>query len=278
MAAYNFMKQFEKPILSGEKCSTIRRDAGKRNPQPGDALHLFTGMRTKECRKLAEVECDKVQSITIREGGIVLGGNALSEQKQWILAQRDGLMHLEDFFAFFRTHYGLPFTGVYVKWWSPKRQRRLALVNVCHRNDNGFSTGEAWVVDFGIPRKEWEILSVESAYADGGGCSVRFDDAAKTLRLGRRKFPIVSYLPYLGNITWDGALVTLKTACEIFAHLRSLVDERGSKPLTRFSPISGWSTALDAWKKRESFFPVLRAGFLSDPAAPPPPDEPKPGP
>ena len=54
MPALNFRAEFADAVERGEKCQTIRayRKDG-RNPKPGDTLHLYTGMRTRACRRLA---------------------------------------------------------------------------------------------------------------------------------------------------------------------------------------------------------------------------------
>lgn len=67
MPAINFTV-FQDKILSGEKCQTVRATARAR---PGDRLHLYTGMRTKACRKLGEAVCAAVIPVVILSGGPV---------------------------------------------------------------------------------------------------------------------------------------------------------------------------------------------------------------
>lgn len=72
MPAYSFQGQFAQPILDGVKGSTIRasRKAANRgvhgsarhavtggHAYPGERLMLYTGMRTKYCRKIADKTC-----------------------------------------------------------------------------------------------------------------------------------------------------------------------------------------------------------------------------
>ena len=53
-------------ILSGEKRQTIRKAGAKwKNVKVGDKLTLYTGLRTKECRKLGEAEVESVDDIEI---------------------------------------------------------------------------------------------------------------------------------------------------------------------------------------------------------------------
>lgn len=48
-------------ILSGEKRQTIRKDGKKwKNVKVGDKLTLYTGLRTKDCRKLGEAEVESI--------------------------------------------------------------------------------------------------------------------------------------------------------------------------------------------------------------------------
>lgn len=64
MPALNF-KIFIDKILSGEKRQTIR-PSRKYPVKQGDKLYLYTGMRTKNCRKLGESICSKIIPISIK--------------------------------------------------------------------------------------------------------------------------------------------------------------------------------------------------------------------
>lgn len=68
MPAYSFQRQFAEPILAGTKGGTIRaarkvRPSGTSigrpggHARPGEKLSLYTGMRTKQCRLIAERRC-----------------------------------------------------------------------------------------------------------------------------------------------------------------------------------------------------------------------------
>lgn len=53
-------------ILSGEKRQTIRRAGPKwKKVEAGDKLMLYTGLRTKECRKLGEAFVESITPIMI---------------------------------------------------------------------------------------------------------------------------------------------------------------------------------------------------------------------
>lgn len=53
MPMFNFKKQFADSVESGEKRQTIRARR-KNRPQVGQTAYLYTGARTKACRKLGE--------------------------------------------------------------------------------------------------------------------------------------------------------------------------------------------------------------------------------
>lgn len=112
MVAINFSVFLDR-VENGTKCQTIRKKA---RCKPGDALQLYTGMRTKGCRKLRDAECVSVERITIHpDGRITLadGGEVTTPQ---VTAQRDGFEALEDMLSFFKRHYGLPFEGDMISW------------------------------------------------------------------------------------------------------------------------------------------------------------------
>jgi hypothetical protein len=117
MPAFNFRKQFAPAVERGEKRQTIRakREDG-RNPHIGDKLYLYTGMRTKSCRKLGEAICKTVRQITITETGIWIDGNRLYAAEIAILAGKDGFKGVSSFIDFFRKTHDLPFEGLLYKW------------------------------------------------------------------------------------------------------------------------------------------------------------------
>jgi hypothetical protein len=54
MVAYNFRSQFVHPIRNGTKIHTIRKIGKRPHAAVGDSLQLYTGMRTKKCRKIVK--------------------------------------------------------------------------------------------------------------------------------------------------------------------------------------------------------------------------------
>lgn len=128
MVAYSFRTQFEGPIVRREKRQTVR-GFRKRHARPGEALQLFTGMRTRQCRKilLPDPTCVEVQEITLAfdaGGGIVaieLDGRSLSVSEIERFAADDGFgadgsaaRRMGEFWL--REHGGHDFTGVVIRW------------------------------------------------------------------------------------------------------------------------------------------------------------------
>lgn len=117
-------------ILSGEKRQTIRKAGGKwENVKTGDKLTLYTGLRTKECRKLGEAEVEGVYYIEILQQdikdvySIKYEDNSnssawykLTKQELQKLAKADGFENVDDFFNFLKNHYGDKFKGKIIKW------------------------------------------------------------------------------------------------------------------------------------------------------------------
>ena len=99
-------------ILSGEKRQIIRRAGPKwAKVEAGDRLTLYTGLRTKECRKLGEAFVESITPITIDTecdnvavetplGDFNLDLPALND-----LVARDGFVSNPDFFKFFLLNY-----------------------------------------------------------------------------------------------------------------------------------------------------------------------------
>ena len=65
MPAYNFQPNFAEDIRSGKKKQTIRKRRKRGNPKPGGRLFLFTGQRTKKCKRLGIYVCSDVLPIEI---------------------------------------------------------------------------------------------------------------------------------------------------------------------------------------------------------------------
>ncbi len=94
----------------------LRRDG--HDPQPGDALHLYTGLRTRLVRRLGVVRCRKVESVHIDRRGEVfeLEGRALDAARLRRLARSDGFDEADELIAFLDELHGLPFNGYLIRW------------------------------------------------------------------------------------------------------------------------------------------------------------------
>ena len=123
MAAFNFKARFADLVEQGVKPSTIRA-MRKRLPKPGELLHLFTGMRTKSCRKLMLVPCLDVQMIVIMSAALRLGPRWLLYEQRHLIARMDGFKDFQELRDWFRETHGLPFKGFWTLWDPAKAIRK----------------------------------------------------------------------------------------------------------------------------------------------------------
>ena len=106
----SFKARFAPSVKSGEKRQTIR-PRGKRQAQVGDVLHLFTGMRTKRCERLADAMCLLSEEIVIDTRGRLPVIHASVDAWDKIgtgpdIARLDGFESIVDMFSFFKEQYG----------------------------------------------------------------------------------------------------------------------------------------------------------------------------
>lgn len=115
MPALNFKAQFAAAVACGGKTQTIR--APRQRPiRAGDTLHLFTGMRTKACRRLRTVLCTAVRPVRISQARVWVDERELSLEEIKTLAVRDGFFDCVAFIDFFCATHGLPFEGQLIEW------------------------------------------------------------------------------------------------------------------------------------------------------------------
>ncbi len=114
MVAYNFQPRFAEAVANGDKRQTIRREGKRIHAKRGDKVHLFTGMRTKNCRKLGEAICTYSSHVGLREGVLSLGNYPHVTADQF--AMLDGFAHYADMLDWFRDTHGLPFLGRLICW------------------------------------------------------------------------------------------------------------------------------------------------------------------
>lgn len=113
MPAFNFQPRFADMVESGQKRQTIRKTL---RGKVGDTVYLYTGQRTKQCRKLGEGRIVSIQSISIQRDVVFLGDRLLSAQDNNFLASADGFADSAEMFDWFETVHGLPFDGFLYKW------------------------------------------------------------------------------------------------------------------------------------------------------------------
>lgn len=119
MSAINFTMFIDK-VEDGTKNQTIRKlSRGGAMVRAGANLQLYTGLRTKECRKLREVVCKSVTPIILMEGCALPHGNvALTGVYLEEFAHADGFACYADMWEFFkvRANQAVEFHGVLIKW------------------------------------------------------------------------------------------------------------------------------------------------------------------
>lgn len=118
MPALNFQPRFADLVESGQKTQTIRKTL---RGKVGDTVQLYTGQRTKNCRKLGEGTITGVHWFFLRR---------LADGRPYMLiaslpadfanmnefAKRDGFADANEMFAWFEKQHGLPFDGFLYKW------------------------------------------------------------------------------------------------------------------------------------------------------------------
>jgi hypothetical protein len=119
---FNFKKEFADRVALGVKTQTVRphRKDG-RLPRIGEAVNLYTGLRTKATRLLASgvvYECLGVQ-IDPARGVLKINGIGLAPDVADEFARRDGFSGALVMADWFVAQYGkeaLPFNGYCTRW------------------------------------------------------------------------------------------------------------------------------------------------------------------
>ncbi len=114
MVAFNFKQDFAGKVLSGEKTSTIRKT---KRCKVGDKMQLYTGQRTKECKKLADAICVATARFFINEQILWRIENcegAFCNERA--LHEKEGFKNIKEMMMFFVNQYGLPFEGYIHEW------------------------------------------------------------------------------------------------------------------------------------------------------------------
>lgn len=123
MPAISFQKQFADAVEAGDKLQTIRasRRDGKPTATVGQTLYLYTGMRTKSCRKLGEAICTCTAQFVITEGrDMIIDGTPIrSMGSEDRFAENDGFANAGAMVDWFEEIHGLPFHGTLIEWDLP---------------------------------------------------------------------------------------------------------------------------------------------------------------
>lgn len=118
MSLLGFKKQFAGPVERREKRQTIRAKVS--GHAVGRPIQLYTGLRTKACRKLAEVDpvCTSIEPIGIDTTfqGVVLDGVELGARQIADMAMADGFPTFVEFFDFFTVEGEPVFRGFLIRW------------------------------------------------------------------------------------------------------------------------------------------------------------------
>ena len=116
MVALNFSPQFA-PLVEGRtKRQTIRRKA---RVKVGDRLQLYTGQRTKACRKLVDPDpvCVVEMYVGLTARGVTLGDKSKFPEDIDDFARADGFENYAAMWKWFSERYETDsFTGRVIKW------------------------------------------------------------------------------------------------------------------------------------------------------------------
>ena len=131
MVAYNFKKQFADAIQSAQKRQTVRAIRKNGHARIGEKLQLYTGLRTKACRKLIDNDpiCTSVDEVeihiktTAEIEKIIVGNKELNNQEIEEFAAADGFNARAGYSArdamatFFQKYHGNGiFHGNVIRW------------------------------------------------------------------------------------------------------------------------------------------------------------------
>lgn len=117
MVAFNFQSNFSAPIESQQKIQTVR---SKQRAFAGDVLQLYTGQRTKLCRRLLPgktVVCAVSDYCHLAPGEITFGDKSLHPENLDDFARMDGFCDYNEMMAWFQERYNQRhFVGWVHRW------------------------------------------------------------------------------------------------------------------------------------------------------------------
>jgi len=116
VVAINFSAQFAADVASGKKRQTIRQT---QRAKVGDRLQLYTGQRTKSCRRLTEADpvVTRTGSIEIDEAGLKYDGHYQTPDTANGYARYDGFENFDQMRKWFFDRYETKrFRGFEIRW------------------------------------------------------------------------------------------------------------------------------------------------------------------
>ena len=102
-------------MLKWSLMGTIRRPR-KIPINIGDRLYLYTGLRTKQCKKLGEGICIETRPIQLTDIGIIIDGDLIPRAQADLIAQLDGLDNYIDLKWWFKIKTGEIRDMVLIRW------------------------------------------------------------------------------------------------------------------------------------------------------------------
>ena len=120
MALINFSREdFTDAVADGSKHFTVRQ-LRKKLIKKGEPLQLYTGLRTKQAKKLRDAICKNVWEIKIEnkksEFLFWLDNKQLSSKKVKDISNKIGFESVENWIEYFKEKYKFPFKGQLIEW------------------------------------------------------------------------------------------------------------------------------------------------------------------
>lgn len=114
----NFSPEFADCVARGEKYRTIRR---KPHGKVGDRAQLYTGQRTKACRKLVQPDpvITGITPVTLTPTALYVKHVLVARACADTFARRDGFADYDAMMAWFSKRYGPGKFSGYLHVWSP---------------------------------------------------------------------------------------------------------------------------------------------------------------
>jgi hypothetical protein len=115
MVALNFSAQFAIDVETGKKRQSIRQS--NRGLREGSPIQLYTGQRTKKCRKLRDAICRDVTYVGLTARGVTLGDKSRFPSDIDEFARLDGFPNYSRMWSWFQGTYKTnSFSGYIIRW------------------------------------------------------------------------------------------------------------------------------------------------------------------